>query len=137
MYAASFVSPFGVLAIFMLATQKADFLTVLLFTLVAVGIGLWFSFVCAVIVRNIEVSIHFRDRDEFLERLRSTLAKFGYSPESESQSFLTFKGRFFRILPAAIAAHRISVQLQRSEARIVGPAWEVNELVRYLGDLTE
>ena len=110
--------------------MQVDFGSVLPYGLGAGGgFGLLFGFVMAFFMRGIETSLPIRDRDEFLKRLRPTLAQLGYYPESESQSFLTFKPSF----QAGFLAGRISVQLQENGAQIVGPVTYVKKLMRRLG----
>ena len=112
------------------AQMQVDFGSVLPYGLGAGGgFGLLFGFVMAFFMRGIETSLPIRDRDEFLKRLRPTLAQLGYYPESESQSFLTFKPSF----QAGLLAGRISVQLQENGAQIVGPVTYVKKLMRRLG----
>jgi len=64
------------------------------------------------------------DRQDFLYRTNTMLAKLGYVQESGSDAFFTYKPTF----RAGLLAGKITITLGRDEAAIVGPAMHLKRL---------
>ena len=64
------------------------------------------------------------DRQDFLYRTNTMLAKIGYVQESGSDAFFTYKPTF----RAGLLAGKITITLGRDEAAIVGPAMHLKRL---------
>lgn len=128
MIAAVTALPFGLLWSWLFSlTMGLDFGQVL-----AVGIwggvafGLIFGSVMAFFMKAATVSIGFQEKEAFLSRLNVALAEIGYHPQSQTETFFTYKPSF----QAGLLAGKISVQLEHGSAMIVGPSTYVTKLQR-------
>jgi hypothetical protein len=59
-----------------------------------IAFGLLFGFVMAFFMKAVTTSVTFQDKKAFLSRLNVALAEIGYYPESQTESFLTYKPSF-------------------------------------------
>jgi len=79
-------------------------------------------------IKAITVSMTFQDKKAFLSRLNVLLAEIGYHPESQTESFLTYKpvgkSRLFDV--------NISVQVDDSSVTIVSPNAYIKKLQKRL-----
>ena len=96
------------------------------------GIAFMFLVVAVVLtafaIKAIVISVTFQDRKAFLSRLNVVLAEIGYHPESQTESFLTYKPS----LLAGLLAGRISAQIDDNSATLVGPNWYIKKLQKWL-----
>lgn len=118
--------PFGLLWSWLFSlTMGLDFSQVL-----AVGIwggvafGLIFGFVMTFFMKAVTLSVGFQDTGTFLSRLNVALAEIGYHPQSQTETFFTYKPSF----QAGLLAGKISVQVEHGSAVIVGPSTYVKKL---------
>ncbi len=89
-----------------------------------IAFGLLFGFVMAFFMKAITISVAFQDKESFLSRLNVALAELGYHPQSQTETFLTYKPSF----QAGLLAGKISVQIEQSSATIVGPLTYLKKL---------
>ena len=90
--------------------------------------GLLFGLIMAVFMKGETISVTFQDKKTFLERLHILLAEIGYHPETQTETFLTFKPSF----QDGLLAGRISVQVESNSVTIVGPTMYVKKLQKRL-----
>ncbi len=90
--------------------------------------GLLFGLIMSALIRGETMSVTFTERQEFLGRLNTRLAEIGYNPDTQTDTFLTFKPSF----QAGLLAGKISVQINDSSAIIVGPKMYLKKLMKYL-----
>ena len=90
--------------------------------------GLLFGFVMAFFMKAVTIFIKFQEKEAFLSRLNVALAEMGYHPESQSETFLTFKPSF----QAGLLAGKISVQIEQNSVTIVGPNTYIKKLQKRL-----
>lgn len=93
-----------------------------------IAFGLLFGFVTAFFLKAVTTSVTFQDKKAFLSRLNVALAEIGYHPQSQIESFLTYKPSF----QAGLLAGKISVQVEYSSATIVGPNIYIKKLQKRL-----
>lgn len=89
-----------------------------------VAFGLIFGFVTAFFTKAATISADFQDKETFLSRLNVALAEIGYHPQSQTETFFTYKPSF----QAGLLSGKISVQLEHGSAMIVGPSTYVKKL---------
>lgn len=89
---------------------------------------LMIAFGAAHTIKAVTISVTFQDKKAFLSRLNVVLAEIGYHPESQAESFLTYKpvhqSRLFDI--------NISVQIDDNSATIVSPNAYIKKLQKWL-----
>jgi len=90
--------------------------------LLSIGIGMAFS------MKAVTISMTFQDNKAFLSKLNVVLAEVGYHPESQIESFLTYKPSF----QAGLFSGKISVQIDDNSATLVGPNWYIKKLQKWL-----
>ena len=95
---------------------------------VGIAFGLLFGFVMAFFMKAVTTSVTFQDKKVFLSRLNVALAEIGYYPQSQTESFFTYKPSF----QAGLLAGKISVQIENSSATIVGPNTYIKKLQKRL-----
>lgn len=93
-----------------------------------IGFGLLFGLIMAFSMKAVTISVTFEDKETFLSRINITLAEMGYHPESQNESFLTYKPSF----QAGILAGKISVSIKNSIATIVGPNSYIKKLQKLI-----
>jgi len=90
--------------------------------------GLLFGFIMAFFMKAVTIFIKLQEREAFLSRLNVALAEMGYHPESQTETFLTFKPSF----QAGFLAGKISVQIEQNSVTIVGPNTYIKKLQKRL-----
>jgi len=93
-----------------------------------IAFGLLFGFIMAFFMKAVTISIKFQKKEAFLSQLNVALAEMGYHPESQTETFLTFKPSF----QAGLLAGKISVQIEQNTATIVGPNNYIKKLQQRL-----
>ena len=93
-----------------------------------IAFGLLFGFVMAFFMKAVTIFIKFQEKEAFLSRLNVALAEMGYHPESQTETFLTFKPSF----QAGLLAGKISVQIEKNSVTIVGPNTYIKKLQKRL-----
>src|SRR5207244_3364787 len=93
-----------------------------------IAFGFFSGFMMAFSLRAITISIKFEDRETFLSKLRTALAKIGYHPDTQVGAEFVFKPSF----RAGLFASSISIELEHGLATIVGPATHVKRLLKRL-----
>jgi len=89
-----------------------------------IAFGLLFGFVMAFFMKAVTISVPFQDKEAFLSKLNIALAEIGYHPESQTEGFLTYKPSF----QAGLLAGKISIQIEQTSAKVVGPSTYVQKL---------
>ena len=79
-------------------------------------------------IKAVTASVTFQDKKTFLSRLNVLLAEIGYHPESQTESFLTYKPS----LLAGLFSGKISVQIDDTSSTIVGPNAYIKKLQKRL-----
>jgi hypothetical protein len=92
--------------------------------------GILFGFVIASFMKAVTISIEFQEQEKeaLLSQLNVALAEMGYHPESQTDTFLTFKPSF----QAGLLAGKISVQIEQNSVTIVGPNTYIKKLQQQL-----
>jgi len=93
-----------------------------------IAFGLLFGFVMAFFMKAVTISVTFQDKKAFLSRINVALAEMGYHPQSQNESFLTYKPSF----QAGLLAGNISVSIENSSVTIVGPNAYIKKLQKRL-----
>ncbi len=93
-----------------------------------ISFGLLFGFIMAFFMKAVTIFIMFQKKQAFLSQLNVALAEMGYHPESQAETFLTFKPSF----QAGLLAGKISVQIEQNSATIVGPNNYIKKLQKRL-----
>ena len=93
-----------------------------------IAFGLVSGFVMAFFIKAVTISVTFQNKKTFLSRLNVGLAEIGYHPESQTESFLTYKPSF----QAGLLAGKISVQIEDNSSTIVGPNTYIKKLQKRL-----
>ncbi len=93
-----------------------------------VAFGLLFGFVMAFLMKAVTTSVTFQEKKAFLSRLNVALAEIDYHPQSQTESFLTYKPSF----QAGLLVGKISVQIENGSATIVGPNTYIKKLQKRL-----
>jgi len=86
--------------------------------------GLLFGLVMAALMKVATISVPVEDKRAFLSKVNVALAQIGYHPESQTESFFTYKPSF----RAGKLSGRISIQMEEGSATIVGPSMHVKKL---------
>ncbi|MBU2572598.1 MAG: hypothetical protein KKH28_00765, partial [Elusimicrobia bacterium] len=111
-----------------LITGVEYFYVLRVFTCFGIPFVLLIAFGAAHTIKAVTVSMTFQDRKAFLSRLNVVLAEIGYHPESQTESFLTYKPvRKFQLFDV-----NISVQIDDNSSTIVGPNAYIKKLQKWL-----
>lgn len=100
-----------------------------------IAFGLLFGFIMAFFMKAVTISIEFQEQEKeaILSQLNVALAEMGYHPESQTETFLTFKPSF----QAGLLAGKISVQIEQNSVTIVGPNNYIKKLQQQLCNNSE
>ena len=79
-------------------------------------------------LKAVAIPVTFQDKKAFLSRLNVVLAEIGYHPESQTESFVTYKPS----LLAGLLSGKISVQIDDTSSTIVGPNAYIKKLQKWL-----
>ena len=110
-----------------LITGADIFFGLRVFTWIGIPCTLLNGFGIAFSLKVVTISVTFQDKKAFLSKLNIGLAEIGYHPESQTESFVTYKPSFPGIL-----AGRISVQTDDNSATLVGPNCGIKKLQKWL-----
>ncbi|MBU2574636.1 MAG: hypothetical protein KKH28_11225, partial [Elusimicrobia bacterium] len=111
-----------------LITGVEYFYVLRVFTCFGIPFVLLIGFGAAHTIKAVTASVTFQDKKTFLSRLNVLLAEIGYHPESQTESFLTYKPS----LLAGLFSGKISVQIDDTSSTIVGPNAYIKKLQKRL-----